>query len=329
MRYSTLQKDKNYKLLIAFDATLQHFVSNYQQGQDQKDSNLLDTLIKECQLIAECMKNISSIKAIAGVDPTVKEKLMLIVANTKMLCNSLSTDQLDLKKQSQWEKICGLHKLTQTLLLFFDESKKIKHSRDVTVKIKDGIIDKIFFEENRVSFSNKTLTLFRSQKGNEDICHWKGNEVIKQEIKRMFEGQPFNSVAEHLIEAGYAVRIKNTIQLEDALRNFWKAKFNDHSNLRLGNAKANSALGSLVGVLKKKIEMSEEYFEPFWLKMEAFGMRNPADREHPHHVYIDSWEMLRDYYFNANFDFDFNQRTITRQLNDAASEFKFVYPGKR
>lgn len=198
-----------------------------------------------------------------------------------------------------------------------------KHPEAYNKKIKietkgvdqNQIITKITFLINRPSFFKNNINFFSGQKkGEKDIRHWKSNDLMKAEIKRMFEGQPFDLVAEFLIDNKCAISIKNIADLQDAVFNYWEIKFNERNNLRLGDAKSNQALGRLIPKLKKKIECGKTNFEPFKLSLKSFGM---VER-----FTINDWQTLIDFYFNANIDFNFDGRkTIQQQLDTAEYEY--------
>ncbi|SRR5579883_203354 len=328
MKYATLKKDDNYKAVVSLDIALEEYLENYSSASVL---NRLPSLLKELKNTINDMKKISAKTGIAKLDPQIKNSLIYIAGEAIQLHEILTKlkekQPSEAKKQilNRISRIQAFRESTSALILHIANDERIDHTTNVSVTLKKNIIAEIKFKINRPSFLTSTLSLFSHRKRGEDLCHWKGNEVMKQEIKRMFEGQTFVSVAAHLVEKGYSVSIKTIPQLQDALYDLWTAKFNNPSNLRVEKSASNEALGTLVSQLKKTIEAGEENFEAFWLNMKAFGIENRDNPKHPNHVFIDSWEMLKDYYFNANFDFNFNRQTISQQLHEAASEFRFVY----
>ena len=287
------------------------------KGKDVTSQKVEDAL---CALL-EDVCSASSLLSILKVDKQVVEKLRKEIPNIDKVVKNIEEFRIKFceEKYELSNKLALIHQKIQQLVDDIENIIQIDsedYNRNISIIIKDDLIKEIKFKTDRPSFESAIKNFFGYQKnGKEDIRHWKSNEVIKQEIKSMFEGQPFTLVAECLVERNYSKEIKDNSTLQDAIYNLWRTKFNERNNLRLGDSQANQALGRLIPRLKDKIEQGETKFVPFTLNMSEFDFN----------IEIKDWQMLKDFYFNANFDFTFDEKTMPEQLHQAASEFNFAY----
>lgn len=208
----------------------------------------------------------------------------------------------------------------------------------------DPTIERIGFETNRMAFTAATKRLLNQQNpemANGDLNvqagidrrHWESNEVIKANIRRQFEGQPFYVVAEHLHQSFqdrtdfYDYSGKNpvptvpttTAALEQALSHRWRLEFSKADNLRLGPSEPNQSLGRLVGQLKPRMErMYAGEFEPFAVPFKDHDGQEITIR-------VDTPSELHNLYWNANYDFVFDG-DAEMEIEEAERLYGFSYP---
>jgi hypothetical protein len=145
----------------------------------------------------------------------------------------------------------------------------------------------------------------------------------------MFVGQPFDVVAEHLKARDFSKKTITTVSdMQQAIFNYWSERFNGLDNLEPGASSDNQKAGRLIGVLRKRFEMSEAEFEPFLLDMKAFGIQDSDNSNGK--MMVDSWGMLVDIYYNANNDFNLNEKdNVAGELFQAAGDFHFSMMQKK
>jgi len=201
----------------------------------------------------------------------------------------------------------------------------------VEVKLENGMIKDVIFLANRMAFTTATKKILNQKyphlaKGDVntqaqvDRRHWESNEIIKNRIKHQCVGQQLSVVAKWMVGAEVCVREPNCAQeLEAAIYRLWSKQFSEVSNLRLGDADPNQALGRLAGILKPHLEKGEQSFQPLSVDMSSFGWGDGV------RLAINTWEELREIAWNANYDFVFNGEAAT-EIEIAEQYFCSAFP---